>query len=63
MTVLQALSDAGGFTAFANSKKIYVLRQDSGKQQKLPFNYKDVVGGKDPGQNIALKPGDTVIVP
>jgi polysaccharide export outer membrane protein len=63
MTVLQALSDAGGFTPFANSKKIYVLRQDSGKQQKLPFNYKDVVSGKDPGQNIELKPGDTVIVP
>ena len=40
MTVLQALSDAGGFTAFANSKKIYVLRQENGKQQKIPFNYK-----------------------
>jgi polysaccharide biosynthesis/export protein len=63
MTVLQALSDAGGFTPFANSKKIYVLRQDSGKQQKISFNYKDVVSGKDPGQNIELKPGDTVIVP
>jgi polysaccharide biosynthesis/export protein len=63
MTVLQALSDAGGFTAFANSKKIYVLRQDSGKQQKIPFNYKDVVSGKDSGQNIALKAGDTIIVP
>jgi polysaccharide export outer membrane protein len=63
MTVLQALSDAGGFTAFANSKKIYVLRQDNGKQQKVPFNYKDVVSGKDPGQNITLKPGDTIIVP
>jgi len=63
MTVLQALSDAGGFTAFANSKKIYVLRQDNGKQQKVPFNYKDVVSGKDPSQNITLKPGDTIIVP
>jgi polysaccharide biosynthesis/export protein len=63
MTVLQALSDAGGFTAFANSKKIYVLRQDNGKQQKIPFNYKDVVSGKDSGQNIALKPGDTIVVP
>ena len=63
MNVLQALSDAGGFTAFANSKKIYVLRQDNGKQQKIPFNYKDVISGKDPGQNIALKAGDTIIVP
>lgn len=63
MTVLQALSDAGGFTAFANSKKIYVLRQENGKQQKIPFNYKDVINGKNPGQNIALKSGDTIIVP
>lgn len=63
MTVLQALSDAGGFTAFANSRKVYVLRNDSGKQKKIPFNYKDVIGGKDPSQNIALQPGDTIIVP
>jgi polysaccharide export outer membrane protein len=63
MTVLQALSDAGGFTPFANSKKIYVLRQDNGKQQKFPFNYKDVISGKNPSQNIAVKAGDTIIVP
>jgi polysaccharide biosynthesis/export protein len=63
MTVLQALSDAGGFTAFANAKKIYVLRQDNGKQQKISFNYKDVISGKDPAQNIGLKAGDTIIVP
>jgi polysaccharide export outer membrane protein len=63
MTVLQALSDAGGFTAFANSKKVYVLRQDGGKQQKIPFNYKDVISGKDPSQSIALRAGDTIIVP
>jgi polysaccharide biosynthesis/export protein len=63
MTVLQALSDAGGFTPFANSKKVYVLRQDGGTEQKFPFNYKDVIRGKNPAQNIALKPGDTIIVP
>ena len=63
MNVLQALSNAGGLTAFANSKKIYILRQDNGKQQKIPFNYKEVLSGKDPGQNIALKPGDTIVVP
>jgi polysaccharide export outer membrane protein len=63
MNVLQALSNAGGLTAFANSKKIYVLRQDNGKQQKIPFNYKDVLSGKDPSQNVALKPGDTIVVP
>lgn len=63
MNVLQGLSDAGGFTTFANPKKIYILRQENGKQQKIPFNYKDVVSGKDPAQNMNLKAGDTIIVP
>src|SRR3981081_2402112 len=62
MTVLQALATAG-FTQFANVKGIYVLRKENGKQVKLPFNYKQVVKGADPRQNIALKPGDTVVVP
>jgi polysaccharide export outer membrane protein len=63
MTVLQALSSAGGFTQFANSKNIYVLRVENGKQNKLPFNYRDVVKGRNAEQNILLKPGDTIVVP
>ena len=63
MTVLQIVSSCGGFTQFANPKKIYVLRTKDGKQTKLPFNYKEVVSGKNPEQNIELEPGDTVVVP
>ena len=63
MTVLQALSSAGGFTQFANSKNVYVLRVENGKQNKLPFNYRDVVKGRNAEQNILLKPGDTIVVP
>lgn len=62
MTMLQALSQAG-FTQFANLKGIYLLRTENGKQQKVPFNYKEVIKGNHPEQNIALKPGDTVVVP
>jgi polysaccharide export outer membrane protein len=62
MTVLQVLAQAG-FTQFANPKNIYVLRTENGKQEKLPFNYKEVVKGNHPEQNIELKPGDTVVVP
>jgi polysaccharide export outer membrane protein len=62
MTMLQALSQAG-FTQFANPKGIYLLRTENGKQEKLPFNYKDVIKGNHPEQNIVLKPGDTVVVP
>lgn len=59
MRVLQALSSAGGFTPFANPKKIYVLR--NGVQH--PFNYKDVIKGKNLDENILLQPGDTIVVP
>ncbi len=63
MTVLQALTSAGGFTQFARTNKIYVLRTEGGKQVKHPFNYKDVVNGKRPEDNIVLQPGDTIVVP
>jgi len=63
MTVLQIVSSCGGFTQFANPKKIYVLRTKDGKQTKIPFNYKEVISGKNTGQNIELQPGDTVVVP
>ena len=62
MTMLQALSQAG-FTQFANLKNIYLLRTENGKQEKIAFNYKEVVKGNHPEQNIVLKPGDTVVVP
>jgi polysaccharide export outer membrane protein len=63
MTVLQALSSGGGFTQFAKLSKIYVLRVEHGKQEKLPFNYKDVVSGKATDQNILLRAGDSIVVP
>jgi len=63
MTVLQALSSGGGFTQFAKIKSIYILRQENGKQVKHPFNYKGVVEGKTPEDNILLLPGDVIVVP
>ena len=62
MTMLQALAQAG-FTQFANPKAIYLLRNENGKQAKVPFNYKEVVKGNHAEQNIELKPGDTIVVP
>ena len=63
MTVLQALSAAGGFTQFAKLTGIYVLRNEKGKQVTLPFNYKEVVRGQRAQENILLMPGDTIVVP
>jgi len=62
MTVLQALASAG-FTQFADTKKIYILRIENGQQRKIPVNYKKLVKGDALDQNIVLKPGDTIVVP
>jgi polysaccharide export outer membrane protein len=63
-TVLDAIAQAGGFRDFAKQKSIYILRQNpDGSQSRLPFNYKDVIKGKDSAQNIKLQPRDTIVVP
>ncbi|MGB9234643.1 MAG: polysaccharide biosynthesis/export family protein [Terriglobales bacterium] len=62
MTVLQALSSAG-MSQFANTKRIYVLRAQNGKQEKLPVDYRKLVKGEAMNQNYTLQPGDTIVVP
>jgi polysaccharide export outer membrane protein len=62
MTVLQALASSG-LTQFANTKAIYVLRSDQGKQQRFPVNYKSLLKGESSNRNILLRPGDTIVVP
>jgi polysaccharide export outer membrane protein len=63
-TVLDAIALAGGFRDFAKKKSIYVLRQNAdGSQTRIPFNYKEVVKGQNPEQNIKLQARDTIIVP
>jgi polysaccharide export outer membrane protein len=64
VTVIDAIAMAGGFRDFAKQKDIYVLRHDAkGNPQRLPFNYKDVVKGRNAGQNVELMPNDTIVVP
>jgi polysaccharide export outer membrane protein len=63
-TVLDAIAMAGGFKDFAKQKSVYILRQSAdGTQQRIPFNYKDFIKGKNPEQNIKLLTGDTIVVP
>jgi len=63
-TVLDGIAMAGGLGDFAKASKIYVLRTDAnGQTQRLKFNYKDVLKGKNPAQNIQLLPHDTIVVP
>ena len=62
MTVLQALSAAGGFAEWANRKKILIIRREGDKEIQLRFNYKEFISGKNIKQNIVLKPNDTIVV-
>lgn len=63
MSVLQAISEAGGLTDYAKRKKIYVLRTENGKQYRLPFNYDAVIKGERMEENIPIMPDDTIVVP
>jgi len=63
-TVLEAIAAAGGFLDFAKVSKIYIIRrQDGGPSQTLHFDYKKVIKGKNPEQNVGLRNGDTIVVP
>jgi polysaccharide biosynthesis/export protein len=63
MTVLQALTEAGGPNDFAKKKDIYVLRTTNGSQVKLPFNYEAAIKGEQSGKDYWLMPNDMVVVP
>jgi polysaccharide export outer membrane protein len=63
MTVLQAITSAGGLTQFANSKKIFLMRDENHIQTKYPFSYKEVLDGRKAEENLIVRAGDTIVVP
>jgi polysaccharide biosynthesis/export protein len=63
VNVMQALSMAGGTTAFASLNNIIILRRAASGQVALPFHYNDVAHGKELQQNVDLQAGDIVVVP
>lgn len=62
-SVLQALSMGGGFAEWADEKNIKIIRREHGKEVQLHFNYREFISGRNPDQNILLRPSDTVVVP
>jgi len=62
--VLDAISAAGGFTPFADENDIRIIRRGAdGQELEFGFDYKAYVAGRAAGTNIALQPGDTIVVP
>jgi polysaccharide export outer membrane protein len=62
-SLLQIIPMAGGFTDWANQKKILIIRKENGEEKRITVNYKKIVKGDDKSSNIILKSGDTIIVP
>lgn len=62
-TLVQVIPMAGGFTEWANQKKILIIRKEDGKEKRITVNYKKILSGEDASANMIMKPGDTVVVP
>jgi polysaccharide export outer membrane protein len=62
-TVFQIISLAGGFSEWANPKKIVVVRKEDGREKRITVNYKKIMSGSNTSLDIILKTGDTIIVP
>lgn len=63
MTVMQALSLAGGLDKFADLGAIKVLRNGKNGQSVIPVNYNALIRGENLKSNFLLKSGDTILVP
>jgi polysaccharide biosynthesis/export protein len=63
LSVMQALSQAGGPTPYADEDSIVILRKVDGVEKSIPFDYSDVSRGRHLDTNITLQSGDIVVVP
>ena len=61
MSIVQAITLAGGFTKVASKNGTQVTRIVDGQEQKVRIAVEDIGGGRE--KNFALKPGDIVFVP
>jgi polysaccharide biosynthesis/export protein len=60
ITLVKLIIMAGGFTEWANQKKILIITKEKGAEKRITANYKKIVEGEEP--DIVIKRGDTVIV-
>lgn len=61
MTIIEAITKAGGFTPIAKKNSVRVTRTTHGKQARIVVAVEDISQGKAP--NFVLHPGDVVFVP
>lgn len=61
LTAFEAVMESGGFSKLANPKQVFVIRTESGKQNRYPLNLKDTLSGYE-SQPFYLRPFDVVYV-
>lgn len=61
MTIIHAVSQAGGFSKMAAKNSVNVTRVIDGQEVKVPVKVEDIVVGRE--KNFALQPGDIIFVP
>ena len=63
LTVLEAITSAGGFTDIANTSKVKVLRMENGKQKSIEVDVSQITKQGKKSLDINLMSGDVVFVP
>jgi len=63
LTVLDAVLAVGGLGPFAAGNRAKVVRNENGKTQEIKVKLSSLVNNGDMKQNIALRPGDVIVVP
>jgi polysaccharide export outer membrane protein len=63
MTVLDAVLAVGGLSQFASGNRARIVRVEHGQQTVIKLRLSDLVNGGNVGENVALKPGDVLVVP
>lgn len=63
LTLMQAITRAQGFTEWANKRNLVLFRQSGDSEERIDINYRDIVSGSAPEQNLRIQPGDTLVVP
>jgi polysaccharide export outer membrane protein len=61
ITLVKLIIMAGGFTEWANKRKISIITNENGKEKRITANYNKIIDGDKP--DIVIKPGDTIIIP
>lgn len=63
LTVVEAISLAGGFTDEAAVNRTKIIRVEDGLEKTVVVKIKEITKGGDKNKDIILKPNDIVIVP